>query len=275
MFWFLLIALVAVVGAVTLVVVGGGDGAALPEARPDRLIDPLPEDRPLDHADVAALRLPVALRGYRMAEVDDALGRLGAELAERDARIAELEAVLAGAQATGYAEPGLIGELGAARAAPPPAWTDDTAGPDPDVDPLAGHGVGPAGVAEPGTVESDARAAEAMAFGPGGGASGADAPSGAGDTDGAGGAGGSADPTDAAPVGGPAHPVEDHPGTAPDPDDAAQRRPDAHADTPSDGRPAPARPAKPGVPESGTPEPGTPEPGSGHAGRDGERGERA
>ncbi len=35
----------------------------------------------------------MALRGYRMDEVDDVLDRLGAELALRDARIAELEAV--------------------------------------------------------------------------------------------------------------------------------------------------------------------------------------
>ncbi|WP_348652199.1 DivIVA domain-containing protein [Streptomyces sp. 71268] len=120
MFWFLLIALVAVVGAVTLVVVGGGDGAALPEAQPDRLLDPLPEDRPVDRADIDALRLPLALRGYRMAEVDDALGRLGAELAERDARIAELEAVVAGTDARAYAGPGLIGDPAAARAADAP-----------------------------------------------------------------------------------------------------------------------------------------------------------
>lgn len=46
-----------------------------------------------------ALRLPVALRGYRMAEVDDALGRLGAELAERDQRISDLETALSGARA--------------------------------------------------------------------------------------------------------------------------------------------------------------------------------
>lgn len=34
-----------------------------------------------------------------MADVDDALGRLAAELAERDARIADLESALAGARA--------------------------------------------------------------------------------------------------------------------------------------------------------------------------------
>lgn len=45
------------------------------------------------------LRFPLVARGYRMADVDDALGRLGAELAERDARIADLESALAGARA--------------------------------------------------------------------------------------------------------------------------------------------------------------------------------
>jgi hypothetical protein len=38
-----------------------------------------------------------------MAEVDDALSRIAAELAERDARIADLEHALAGAQATAHA----------------------------------------------------------------------------------------------------------------------------------------------------------------------------
>ena len=60
----------------------------------------MPLDRPLHRGDVEALRFPVTLRGYRMADVDDALSRLGAELAERDARIADLEAALAGAHVT-------------------------------------------------------------------------------------------------------------------------------------------------------------------------------
>ncbi|WP_281291485.1 DivIVA domain-containing protein [Streptomyces botrytidirepellens] len=103
-FLFLLITLVVVVGAVTLAVVGGGDGGQLSEAPPDRLDDPLPADRPLDREDVEALRLPMTLRGYRMADVDDVLGRLGAELAERDARIAELEEALAGARTPGFGD---------------------------------------------------------------------------------------------------------------------------------------------------------------------------
>ncbi|MDT9688337.1 DivIVA domain-containing protein [Streptomyces sp. P9(2023)] len=96
MFWFLLIAMVVVVAAVTLAVIGGGDSEVLPEVAPERLVDPLPATRPVDRADIEELRLPVTARGYRMADVDDVLGRLGAELAERDARIAELEEALRG-----------------------------------------------------------------------------------------------------------------------------------------------------------------------------------
>ncbi|MFJ7629946.1 DivIVA domain-containing protein [Streptomyces sp. NPDC097595] len=110
MFWFLLLAMVVVVAAVTLAVVGGGRSAVLQDVAPEQLTDPLPASRPVGRADVEALRLPVGLRGYRMADVDDALGRLGAELAERDARIAELESALAGAQATRTGGPDLLKE---------------------------------------------------------------------------------------------------------------------------------------------------------------------
>ncbi|MFF5482742.1 DivIVA domain-containing protein [Streptomyces sp. NPDC012935] len=101
MFLFLVVALAVVVAAVTLAVVGGGESdGPLPEAAPERLQDLLPLDRPLDRADIETLRFPITARGYRMADVDDALSRLGAELAERDARIADLESALSGAQAS-------------------------------------------------------------------------------------------------------------------------------------------------------------------------------
>jgi DivIVA domain-containing protein len=105
MFLFLGGALAVVVAAVTLAVVGGGESGPLPEVAPERLRDPLPEDRPVDRADLESLRFPVAPRGYRMADVDDALGRVAAELAERDARIADLESALAGARAAASARP--------------------------------------------------------------------------------------------------------------------------------------------------------------------------
>lgn len=110
MFWFLLLAMVVVVAAVTLAVIGGGRSAILQDVAPEQLVDPLPATRPVGRADVEALRLPVAARGYRMTDVDEALGRLGAELAERDARIAELESALAGAQATRAGGPDLLKE---------------------------------------------------------------------------------------------------------------------------------------------------------------------
>jgi DivIVA domain-containing protein len=103
MFLFLVVALVVVVAAVTLAVVGGSEGRGpLPEVAPERLQDPLPPDRPVGRADVDALRFPLAARGYRMADVDDALSRIAAELAERDARIADLESALAGARAAAH-----------------------------------------------------------------------------------------------------------------------------------------------------------------------------
>ncbi|WP_190137030.1 DivIVA domain-containing protein [Streptomyces longispororuber] len=126
MFLFLVIALVVVVAAVTLAVLGGSGGGALPEVEPERFADPLPPDRPLRRADVEAVRFPMTVRGYRMVDVDEALDRLGAELAERDARIAELETALAGAQATAVGGPGLFqrygsGEYAAQEPAPGPA----------------------------------------------------------------------------------------------------------------------------------------------------------
>ncbi|MCQ1999347.1 DivIVA domain-containing protein [Arthrobacter zhaoxinii] len=61
-------------------------------AEPDPRLPPvlLPEHPAA--GDVARLRFPVALRGYRMDQVDAVLDRLAAALAERDARIRELEA---------------------------------------------------------------------------------------------------------------------------------------------------------------------------------------
>ncbi|GAA1109448.1 DivIVA domain-containing protein [Kitasatospora arboriphila] len=90
MFWVIVAAMAVVVGGAALVALGGG--GTLPEALPDRITARLPQDRPLGRHDVDELRLPMALRGYRMDEVDNVLDRLGAELSLRDARIAELEA---------------------------------------------------------------------------------------------------------------------------------------------------------------------------------------
>jgi DivIVA domain-containing protein len=62
----------------------------LADAPPDRPDLALP-DGPLGGADVEDVRFSMALRGYRMSEVDAVLARLAAELDERDRRIAELQ----------------------------------------------------------------------------------------------------------------------------------------------------------------------------------------
>lgn len=54
----------------------------------------LPNDRDLTGEDLQRLRFGVTLRGYAMDQVDDVLDRLSGELAERDERIARLEAIV-------------------------------------------------------------------------------------------------------------------------------------------------------------------------------------
>ena len=51
----------------------------------------LPASHRLDSADVADVRLPVALRGYRFAETDQLLDRLADEIRQRDEEIARLK----------------------------------------------------------------------------------------------------------------------------------------------------------------------------------------
>lgn len=78
-------------------VAASGRWGGLPDDHPDRPDVVWPADRPIAKADVDAVHFSVGRRGYRMDEVDDVLDRLAAELAARDARIRELEAVVPGA----------------------------------------------------------------------------------------------------------------------------------------------------------------------------------
>jgi DivIVA domain-containing protein len=87
-FWFELVIVAAVLFCVAAVAVGRG--GSMTEAYQDRPDLRLPSDRPLSREDVDRLRFSVGLRGYRMAEVDEVLDRLAAELEARDARIREL-----------------------------------------------------------------------------------------------------------------------------------------------------------------------------------------
>ena len=91
MMWILwLVVITAIVLAVVLLALGRGDG--LVEEEPDDVVVRMPQERAMVASDVEALRLPLALRGYQMAAVDEVLDRLAAELALRDAEIRQLQA---------------------------------------------------------------------------------------------------------------------------------------------------------------------------------------
>lgn len=87
-----MVAVVAVVVFGTAAVAAGAGGT---------LGDAAGDPRPLEGheglvtpADLAQVRFPVKLRGYRMDAVDSVLDRLADEIAVRDARIEELEVAL-------------------------------------------------------------------------------------------------------------------------------------------------------------------------------------
>ncbi len=67
-----------------------GRGGSMTQFQPDWPGRPLPQDRPVRASDLADARFSVAFRGYRMAEVDEALDRLAVEIAQRDERIQQL-----------------------------------------------------------------------------------------------------------------------------------------------------------------------------------------
>jgi DivIVA domain-containing protein len=85
----LVLVLLAVLGGIA--VVASGRGTRLEPEAPDRAPYGALEDGDIERADVDRLRFSLAFRGYRMDEVDAVLDRLATELADRDARIAELE----------------------------------------------------------------------------------------------------------------------------------------------------------------------------------------
>ena len=88
--WFIAVIAVAALG-VAAMAAAGGMGQMSREPVYDTYRQDLP-DRPLAAEDIRRLRFGVTLRGYAMGQVDDVLERLAAEIAARDARIAELTA---------------------------------------------------------------------------------------------------------------------------------------------------------------------------------------
>lgn len=80
----------AVVFGVTVLVTGRDPG--LVPAEPDGRAVPLPGSRPLRESDVGDVRFDTALRGYRMAQVDQAMRRAAYDIGYKSELIAVLEA---------------------------------------------------------------------------------------------------------------------------------------------------------------------------------------
>ena len=80
MTWFFAILLVLAMGGVAAVAVGRG--APMSVEYPDRPDALAPASGPLGGPDLRAVRFPLVLRGYRMADVDALLDRLATQLDE-------------------------------------------------------------------------------------------------------------------------------------------------------------------------------------------------
>jgi len=92
--WFIAALVVVALGVVAVAASGRLGGMS---REPDRDVfrqNPWPEDRQVTPDEVSDVRFGITLRGYAMDQVDDVLDRLAAELAARDATIAELRARL-------------------------------------------------------------------------------------------------------------------------------------------------------------------------------------
>ena len=88
----LLLVILAVIGGIAVVAAGRGGG--LPDVESERSPTGALPAGSVDRAGVDGLRFNLALRGYRMDEVDVVLDRLVDELDRRGARIVELESRL-------------------------------------------------------------------------------------------------------------------------------------------------------------------------------------
>ncbi len=87
MMWLFAILIVLAMGGVA--VVASGRGGSMAPAYDDRPDLDLPPDRPLAARDLRTVRFPLAVRGYRMSDVDELLARLATELEDREAGRAE------------------------------------------------------------------------------------------------------------------------------------------------------------------------------------------
>jgi len=104
MTWVLAILIVLALGGVA--VVAAGRGAPMADAYDDRPDALVPAGRPLAGADLRRVRFSLALRGYRMSEVDALLDRLAGQLEAASGPAPEPPAPAADAEPDVAPEPG-------------------------------------------------------------------------------------------------------------------------------------------------------------------------
>jgi len=140
----LVLVVVLVVGGLIYGVVSllSGDDPGLVPAEPDGRARPLPNDRSLREDDLKEIRFDVALRGYRMSQVDRMLRRVAYDLGYKDEMIAVLEAEVAALREGRLEDAELLRKAREAAATP----ERDTGGPDTTGPEAPG---GPAGSSEP------------------------------------------------------------------------------------------------------------------------------
>ena len=108
----------AIVFGVTVMVSGGDPG--LTPVEPDGRSQPLPSDRPLGEEDVFRTRFDTAFRGYRMAQVDQALQRAAYDIGYKGELIGVLEAEVAALREGRTADADVLRRAREAAVAPPP-----------------------------------------------------------------------------------------------------------------------------------------------------------
>jgi DivIVA domain-containing protein len=104
---------VVVLVLVAVATVAAGRGGPMWRPKPDSADSGLPTSRRLRATDVPGLSFRLAFRGYRMDDVDQALGQLREALADCERENAELEAAAPGE--TGRDGAGRLGRAGGSR----------------------------------------------------------------------------------------------------------------------------------------------------------------
>jgi DivIVA domain-containing protein len=117
----------AIVFGVT-VMLGGGDSGLTP-AEPDGRALPLPSDRPLGEEDLLRTRFDVALRGYRMSQVDQALQRAAYDVGYKGELIGVLEAEVLALREGRIGDADTLRRAREAAVAPPPDVPDEPPAP--------------------------------------------------------------------------------------------------------------------------------------------------